>query len=64
MNFAYEGVLLLPLIIFTAFFAILFLFEGALYLADVAAKERELDRFQAVEHPRRMTSDLYLDMLG
>ena len=54
----------MPLIICTVFFAILFLFEGAWYLAGVAVKERELDRFQAVEHPRRLTSDLYLDMLG
>ena len=54
----------MPLIIFIAFFAIVFFFEGAFHLAGVAAKERELDRFQAVEHPRRMTSDLYLDMLG
>ena len=54
----------MPLIICTGFFAALFLFEGAWYLAGLAAKERELDRFQAVEHPRRLTSDLYLDMLG
>jgi len=53
-----------PLIICTVFFAALFIVEGAWYLAGIAAKERELDRFQAVEHPRRMTSDLYLDMLG
>ena len=54
----------MPLIICTVFFASLFIAEGAWYLADIAAKERELDRFHAVEHPRRMTSDLYLDMLG
>ena len=54
----------MPLIICTAFFAILFLVEGAWHLAGVAVKERELDRFQAIEHPRRLTSDLYLDMLG
>jgi len=53
-----------PLIICTVFFSVLFIFEGAWYLADAAAKERELDRFHAVEHPRRLTSDLYLDMLG
>lgn len=54
----------MPLIICTAFFAALFIFEAAWYLAGVAAKEHELDRFHAVEHPRRLTSDLYLDMLG
>ena len=54
----------MPLIICTVFFAALFIVEGAWHLACVAAKERELDRFQAVEHPRRMTSDLYLDILG
>lgn len=54
----------MPLIITIAFFAALFFFEGAWYLADIAEKERELDRFHAVEHPRRLTSDLYLDMLG
>lgn len=54
----------MPLIICTAFFAALFIFEGAWHLAGVAAKEHELARFQAIEHPRRLTSDLYLDMLG
>ena len=54
----------MPLMICTAFFAVLFTLEGAWYLADAAAKERELDRFHSVEHPRRMTSDLYLDILG
>ena len=54
----------MPLIICIAFFAVLFIFEGAWYLAGVAVKERELDRFHAIEHPRRLTSDLYLDMLG
>ena len=54
----------MPLIICTAFFSILFICEGAWYLASAAAKKRELDRFQSVEHPRRLTSDLYLDMLG
>lgn len=54
----------MPLIICTLFFAVLFILEGAWYLAGIAVRERELDRFHAVEHPRRMTSDLYLDMLG
>ena len=54
----------MPLIITIAFFAIVFFFEGAWYLAGIAAKERELARFHAIEHPRRLTSDLYLDMLG
>ncbi len=54
----------MPLIICTCFFAALFIAEGAWYLAGAAVKERELDRFHAVEHPRRLTSDQYLDMLG
>ena len=54
----------MPLIICTLFFAVLFIFEGAWHLAGIAMCERELDRFHAVEHPRRLTSDLYLDMLG
>ena len=54
----------MPLIITIVFFIALFFFEGAYYLAGIAAKERELARFHAVEHPRRMTSDCYLDMLG
>ncbi|MBR4039044.1 MAG: hypothetical protein IKJ11_02970 [Clostridia bacterium] len=54
----------MPLIICTVFFALLFIGEGAWYLAGVAMKEHELARFQAVEHPRRLTSDIYLDMLG
>jgi len=53
-----------PLIICTVFFTALFIFEGAWYLAGAAEKEHELDRFQAIEHPRRLTSDIYLDMLG
>ena len=54
----------MPLIFCTVFFAALFIFEAAWYWAGVAAKERALDRYHATEHPRRMTSDLYLDMLG
>ena len=54
----------MPLMIFIVFFAALFILEGAWHLAGLAAKERELARFQAIEHPRRLTSDLYLDMLG
>ena len=54
----------MPLIISVAFFAVLFFIEGAWYLAGITAKERELDRYHATEHPRRLTSDLYLDMLG
>lgn len=53
-----------PLLICTVFLAVLFTFEGAWYLADVAAKERELVRYERIEHPRRLTSDCYLDVLG
>jgi len=37
----------------------------ALWFASAAEEKRnELCRYQAVEHPRRMTSDRYLDLLG
>ena len=64
MTLIQRSIRFLPLIICTVFFSTLFIFEGALYLAEISANKRELDRFQAVEHPRRLTSDLYLDTLG
>ena len=54
----------MPLIICAAFFAALFTFELAWYWAGVAEQERAVDRYEHVEHPRRMTSDCYLDVLG
>ena len=54
----------MPLIICAVFFAALFAFEIAWYWAGVAEQERAVDRYEHVEHPRRLTSDCYLDVLG
>lgn len=54
----------MPLVIVTVFFILLFAGEGFWYLASLAEQDRQLRRYQAVEHPRRSTSDRYLDMLG
>lgn len=54
----------MPLVICTLFFIALFSCEGFWHLACVAERECELRRYQAVEHPRRATSDRYLDLFG
>lgn len=54
----------MPLVLCTAFFIILFSCEGFWHLSCIEESERELRRYQAVEHPRRRTSDRYLDLLG
>lgn len=54
----------MPLVICTVFFIILFSCEGFWHLASVAQEESELRRYQRTEHPRRLTSDRYLDWLG
>ncbi|MBQ7785486.1 MAG: hypothetical protein IJ381_04990 [Clostridia bacterium] len=54
----------MPLILCAIFFAILFSLEGCCYVSSICKKEKELIRYQAVEHPRRRTSDRYLDLLG
>lgn len=54
----------MPLIICTIFFVVLFSCEALWFACADAEKERALRRYQAVEHPRRMTSDRYLDLLG
>ena len=54
----------MPLVIVTVFFIVLFTCEGFWHLACVAERECELRRYQAVEHPRRATSDRYLDLFG
>ncbi len=53
----------MPLLICALFFAALFTFEIAWYYAGVAEQEQEVDRYEHVEHPRRPTSDRYLDVL-
>ena len=52
----------MPLIICMTFFAVLFSCEALWFMC---AREREasaLRRYQDVEHPRRRTSDCYLDL--
>ena len=56
--------LTMPLVIVTVFFIVLFAGEGFWHLASLAEQDRQLHRYQAVEHPRRPTSDRYLDLLG
>lgn len=59
-----KEILPVPLLICTVFFAVLFTFEIAWYWAGVAEQEQEVSRYEHVEHPRRHTSDCYLDVLG
>lgn len=54
----------MPLVICTIFFIILFTCEGFYFLGQRDRRADELRRYQAVEHPRRVTSDRYLDLLG
>ena len=54
----------LPLLIFSLFFAGVFLLELCCFVSDTIMKEKALSRYQAVEHPRRRTCDRYIDLLG
>ena len=54
----------MPLMICMSFFALLFIGEALWFSCAAEKKQRELSRYQAVEHPRRKTSDQYLDLLG
>ena len=53
----------MPLIVCTVVLLLLFSFEGLWYVSDEAMHRAQLDRYQSVEHPRRRTSDAYLDLL-
>ena len=53
----------MPLIVCAIIFLVLFSFEGFWRLSDEILSRKELDRYQSVEHPRRRTSDAYLDLL-
>ena len=53
----------MPLIVCAVVFAVLFSFEGFWHLSDEILRRKEIDRYQSVEHPRRRTSDAYLDLL-
>ena len=54
----------MPLVICTVFFMIVFSVEYCWHLAGVAMEESALRRYESTEHPRRLTSDRYLDWLG
>ena len=54
----------MPLIICMSFFALLFIGEALWFACAAEERKHELHRYQAVEHPRRITSDRYLDLLG
>jgi len=54
----------LPLIICTVFFVLLFACETIWFQVCSTRKERELYRYERVEHPRRMTSDRYIDLFS
>lgn len=54
----------MPLIICAVFFAALFIFEAAWYWAGISEEELAVTRYERVEHPLRLTSDHYLDVLG
>jgi len=51
----------LPLIICTIFFVLLFACEIAWSEIMTTRREREMCRYQRVEHPRRITKDSYID---
>ncbi|MED9820791.1 MAG: hypothetical protein U0J65_02005, partial [Christensenellales bacterium] len=59
-----KGDYTMPLLICTGILLLLFLLEVVWYWTGVAAKEQDVLRYQRIEHPRRLTSDHYLDMLG
>jgi len=54
----------LPLIICTVFFALLFFCEIIWSQICTTRRERELCRYEHIEHPRRMTSDRYIDLFS
>lgn len=54
----------MPLMIVTALFVLLFSIEGLWHIACRCREEDALRRYHSYEHPRRRTSDRYLDLLG
>jgi len=51
----------LPLIICTIFFILLFACEIVCFEITATRREREMLRYQQVEHPRRAAGDSYID---
>ena len=54
----------LPLIICTMFFLLLFACEIIWLEIITTRREREMRRYQRVEHPRRATVDSYIDLFS
>ena len=54
----------MPLIICSIFFILLFACEGVFFQIQAMRKANELCRYQRVEHPRRITSDSYIDLFS
>lgn len=54
----------MPLIICTMFFLLLFVCEIIWYEIVSTRQEREMHRYQRVEHPRRATGDSYIDLFS
>ena len=54
----------MPLIICTIFFILLFACELVHFEIITTRKEREMCRYQRVEHPRRTTGDRYIDLFS
>ena len=54
----------MPLIICTMFFLLLFSCEIIWFEIATTRKEREMHRYQHIEHPRRITGDSYIDLFS
>ena len=54
----------LPLIICTMFFILLFSCEMIWFEILTTRREREMRRYQRIEHPRRATGDNYIDLFS
>ena len=54
----------LPLIICTIFFVLLFACEIICFEIASTRREREMRRYQRVEHPRRAAGDSYIDLFS
>ena len=54
----------MPLIICTIFFVLLFACEIICFDIASTRREREMRRYQRVEHPRRAAGDSYIDLFS
>ena len=63
-NLRRKGAIQLPLIICTMFFILLFSCEMIWFEILTTRREREMRRYQRIEHPRRATGDNYIDLFS